>query len=703
MSRTWSDEPIGSGDEDLLDRSRFALRVADVIQEAGSAGPSTVFGLVGPWGGGKTSLINLVEKELPPPWMVVRFTPWAASSVADLLAEFFATIASALPPESRAAKAREALLACAKVAAPAALRLLPVAGEPAADVASAIGGRFGQDKPWSMRFEQACQQLRELGIPVLVVADDIDRLDAAELAALLKAVRLLGRFPGVHYLLAYDQATVIDVLSSSATVGSGTSRALEYLEKIVQYPMPIPPAQRSQLDRMLRTSLTGIVSEAGHEFDNYAADRFSLAYQDLMARTMTTVRSVQRYLAQGRAYLPLIGKGEIDVVDLLVLIHLRLHFPRLYDRLPSWRGDLTGQLDLAALASPETGAPDWPARIRDADVPAELAHPVYTVLRDLFPAMGGIQVTHGRPARGCRVGNPAYFDRYFALGIPQDDVPDSLVRQALLGVVTDEHALSRGEFASIVTGDDEDLALRALLKAGPLSLAMQPPATAQLAAFVATLVPRLSDAATLTGNVRSTAVSWLAALLQQATVDDPARLVATLVDAAGINAIVQATAVMTRDRRGRPPPGLRALLPHVAEHARGAVTENFAAGDAASRSDLIMTMVELIEEAGMSDMLTAEVRAGLNRGAWTLEDVASRFVTVHQLVGGSAGWEIDEFQPQRFSRLLRPELGATATVPADDLAPPEVDDDASGIDKHDVSWPNRRRVARRALERLGWS
>jgi predicted KAP-like P-loop ATPase len=214
-----------------------------------------------------------------------------------------------LPPDGKGKNARETLLDYAETAVPA-LRLIPFGGTAAAEIAKVVSAHIRKAKPWSVRFAQVSEQLRLLGKPVLVVADDIDRLDAQELAALLKAVRLLGRFPGVHYLLAYDQATLLDVLSTSATVGSSRCRALAYLEKIVQYPLPIPPAQRPQLDRMLRTRLTGIVVESGHELDNQAADRFSLVYQALMVRTLTTIRSVQRYLTQARTYLPLFGKGR---------------------------------------------------------------------------------------------------------------------------------------------------------------------------------------------------------------------------------------------------------------------------------------------------------------------------------------------------------------------------------------------------------
>jgi hypothetical protein len=81
VSPLGSDEPIEDGVHDQLDRGRFTARVAKIIRDAGSTDRSAVFGLIGPWGAGKTSLINLVEGQLPEPWKVVRFTPWAASSV----------------------------------------------------------------------------------------------------------------------------------------------------------------------------------------------------------------------------------------------------------------------------------------------------------------------------------------------------------------------------------------------------------------------------------------------------------------------------------------------------------------------------------------------------------------------------------------------------------------------------------------------
>lgn len=58
-----TDAEIRTVAEDRLGRTPFCRRVAERIRSAGS-GPSVVFGLAGPWGAGKTSVLNMVEELL---------------------------------------------------------------------------------------------------------------------------------------------------------------------------------------------------------------------------------------------------------------------------------------------------------------------------------------------------------------------------------------------------------------------------------------------------------------------------------------------------------------------------------------------------------------------------------------------------------------------------------------------------------------
>jgi predicted KAP-like P-loop ATPase len=100
QQNAWHDDPVRSVEQDTLGTSHVAESAARLIAETHSWDSSLVFALTGPWGSGKTSLIEmtcqLLEKE-PQAWSIARFTPWATSDSSSLMAEFYAALATALP------------------------------------------------------------------------------------------------------------------------------------------------------------------------------------------------------------------------------------------------------------------------------------------------------------------------------------------------------------------------------------------------------------------------------------------------------------------------------------------------------------------------------------------------------------------------------------------------------------------------------
>ena len=53
--------------------------------------------------------------------------------------------------------------------------------------------------------EQVTKALGSLEHPIVVIIDDIDRLDRAEIREIFKLVRLAANFPNVIYLLSFDR------------------------------------------------------------------------------------------------------------------------------------------------------------------------------------------------------------------------------------------------------------------------------------------------------------------------------------------------------------------------------------------------------------------------------------------------------------------------------------------------------------------
>ena len=95
-----ADRPIEFEKDDILDRGDFAKQLACDIK-AWDASESLVIGLYGGWGSGKTSLKNLILRELNKtknPLSVMQFNPWRFSGKASINEAFFSDLRHALKP-----------------------------------------------------------------------------------------------------------------------------------------------------------------------------------------------------------------------------------------------------------------------------------------------------------------------------------------------------------------------------------------------------------------------------------------------------------------------------------------------------------------------------------------------------------------------------------------------------------------------------
>jgi predicted KAP-like P-loop ATPase len=191
----------------MLRRGPFASRVARVIDEVRFMEDSSVLAIVGPWGSGKSSLINLAVAELGSEWKVIRANIWAPPDVAGVIAELFAAIRTALPSDGRGRKAAELLGEWAPLVTPG-LSLIPMVGGPIKAIASGVSDHLARrraQRPMEQVFDDLSEKLKVLDLRILVILDDVDRLQPDELLTLFKAIRLVASFPGVYYLLAYDE------------------------------------------------------------------------------------------------------------------------------------------------------------------------------------------------------------------------------------------------------------------------------------------------------------------------------------------------------------------------------------------------------------------------------------------------------------------------------------------------------------------
>jgi predicted KAP-like P-loop ATPase len=91
-----SDNPITASSEDTLGRDELASSFAAQIQSLDYQFGAVV-GVLGPWGSGKTSFVNLTLKHLGRSEInALEFNPWMFSGAEQLLNNFFEEISSQL-------------------------------------------------------------------------------------------------------------------------------------------------------------------------------------------------------------------------------------------------------------------------------------------------------------------------------------------------------------------------------------------------------------------------------------------------------------------------------------------------------------------------------------------------------------------------------------------------------------------------------
>lgn len=465
--KPWSDAAISTADEDQFERTRYASKVASLIQDTAAPHESTIYGLTGEWGSGKTSLVNLIRKDLSrlsSSWEVVDYNPWAASDPESLIEEFYRAIAKSLPENIIGKNIKAILQKAFRSIGPIAGTLGSLSALDqfvASKIVDSVGGLKEvkeiwkpEEESWPTLYAKASKEFKRLDKQILLIVDDVDRLHTDELALLMKVVRLLGRFPRVNYLLIYDEESLLATLVESTAVGGNKDDALRFMEKIVQYPIDVPQLTSHQIEKQLREIFDALPSEAIKSDEQEDLLVVQRELFDVWERILTTPRSLRRYAALLVNWLKIYDPGAVNTGDLMILATIRIAFPSVYAQIPSYKKSLLTNLPPSQGISVSPGRDaefEWKKTLgKDLDDPqSELLE---TMLCLLFPELKSDMIVLGRKSRPRPISTEVHFDTYVLFQAPKHVISD----QDLDNILNDFDADGAIKLADLVNADDTE-------------------------------------------------------------------------------------------------------------------------------------------------------------------------------------------------------------------------------------------------------
>lgn len=495
-----ADRPIHQRSDDKLGREAFSESISKAV-EGWDGDDSLVIALYGEWGSGKTSVKNMVVESLTAVKaedrpQIVEFSPWAFAGQEHLMEGFFDEIGKVLGRFATTDDERKLVSKWKRYAA--ALNVgKSIAESMHSSVtvgltlllglsAGAVAAHFtGESAVWTVvvlflvmaglrasasfadaivnyfasRAERAKLTLPELkreiaGLletrkqSILVIIDDVDRLDKEEARLLFQIVKSNADLPRLVYLLLFQR----DIVEEKFDDGE-KGRGREYLEKLIQVGFDVPAPDQARMMRLLFRGLDDLLGDQAVG-ERFSQDRWSELYLLGLKPYFISLRDIYRFLSTLRFHVGLLRTGgsfDVNPVDLIALEVLRLYEPELYRKLHSAKETLTDH-STRDKSKREEAIQSAVMEGLVGSVSEDRKESAKHVLKSLFPTIGWVwgesRYSGSDEAwqRDLRVCCREMFDRYFHLAVPEGDLPESDFKQLREAIV------DRGRFAAVMRG-----------------------------------------------------------------------------------------------------------------------------------------------------------------------------------------------------------------------------------------------------------
>lgn len=241
LTYLFQDQPIQIINEDRYKRNIFFKKLSDDLKKIAFDGRKGFsIGINGPWGFGKSSLLEIIKAELKTENDIVclDYNSWLSAKGSNLTHDFF------LMMEKELSKYVETSNLINKYAE----KLSKIDDDK--NPLKKISETFVDEKSLKERFEEIGEIIKRTNKRFFVIVDDLDRLDNFEVLEILRLIRNTGNFPRVNFIVAYDRHYLINALEVNKIY-----KPSMYLEKIFDVEILLPKIESNIILELLFDTL----------------------------------------------------------------------------------------------------------------------------------------------------------------------------------------------------------------------------------------------------------------------------------------------------------------------------------------------------------------------------------------------------------------------------------------------------------------
>lgn len=298
------DSPIRSMDDDILELNSYIDNLSYFLKNIKTKN-NYIIGINSEWGIGKTSIINIIENSIKDNCsdiIIDTFNPWKYDDKRSLYRGLSDFIFRKIGDVYNYVDIRSSYLKYEKT-------IFDV-------IENFVGITYkkNDEEEFNKLKESVEKYISKSSKRLIIVIDDIDRIDSEQVLLLFKLLGSIYNFKGILYLLCFDDKRVNKIFNDNLKTD------YNYINKVVKTLYPLPPISYSKMNRVCSVCIKNLLDI--YEIDNYDEYRFKDVV-GVIGRSINNLRNLIRFINQLSLSVKYAYKIGLDVCDYISLEYVK--------------------------------------------------------------------------------------------------------------------------------------------------------------------------------------------------------------------------------------------------------------------------------------------------------------------------------------------------------------------------------------------